>query len=152
MDSGWIYIVLGAVGFIVPVASALVVTLASGGNNGGEAFVIALIAGIFNQIPFLGLAFQLSRSIDPWGKKIDKGNKSHRNAVIVELISLLAINVLFSVGISKTIMRHSPFVGFNIIVLPLVSCVAMALGYLLAYVAAEFLSGLCGEEKKAPRR
>ncbi len=146
------YLALGFLGFVIPVVSALVVALTSA-SNGDHAFGIVVIAGVFNQLPFLGLAFQLNRKIDPWGKKVDKGNKSHSKAVVVELLSLLAINVAVCVDLSKSILNHnSPFAGVDIIVLPLVTCVAMALGYLIAYVAAEFLNGLRGEKKKAPQR
>ncbi len=146
MTGGWIYIALGALGFAVPIASALAVALASG-RNGGDAFATALITGVFNQLPFLGLAFQLNRKIDPWGKRIEEGNRSHRKAVIGEFVGLVAINVLVSVD---TAHDHSPFVGFAIWCGFVFSCVAMALGYLITYVVAEFLNGLRGEKEKQP--
>jgi hypothetical protein len=146
------YLGFGVLGFVIPVASALVVAFTSHRMEAGNAFFAGLVAGIFNQIPFLGFAFQLNRKIDPWGRKMETGNRSHRKAVVVELLSLIVVNAAVSADIARSILIHnSPFAGADIIILPLVSCVAMALGYLIAYVLAEFLRGLRGEGKKGSK-
>ena len=44
---------------------------------------------------------------------------------------------------------HSDLVGFSIWIGLVFSCVAMALGYLVAYVFAEFLAGLLGGKKES---
>jgi hypothetical protein len=147
VNRSWTYVLLGALGFAVPVTSALVVALVPGRNE-GAAFVAVLMMGVFNQIPFLGLAFQLNRKTDPVGRRIEQGNRSHRKAVIVEFVSLVAVNAWVSVGIARD---HSDMVGFPIMGGLMFSCVAMALGYLATYFVAEFLTGLLGEKKEMPR-
>jgi len=147
------YLGLGVLGFIIPPATVLVVAFISHRLEAGNAFFAGLVAGILNQIPFLRFAFQLTRKIDPWGRKMEKGNKSHSKAIVAELLSMVVVNAVVSADLARLILIHnSPFAAANIIIMPVLSYVAMLLGYLITYVAAEFLSGLRGEEEKSRKQ